>query len=111
MAGQKVFVFGREGISGEDEPLGFEIFMAMIESLSCRKELPAAIVFWNTAVRLLTDASPCWSSSRRWRRKASPWSPGKLCLSELEIPKLSAGKAGTMDDILDLFQKYDVVNL
>ena len=111
MAEQKVFVLGREGISGEDETLGFEILMAMVRSLSSREELPAAIVFWNTAVRLLTDASPVLEQLKALEEKGVALVAGKLCLSELEITNLSVGKAGTMDDILDLFNKYGVVSL
>jgi hypothetical protein len=111
MAEQKVFLFGREGISGEDETLGFEIFVAMIESLARRKEPPAALVFWNTAVRLLTGASPVLKQLEALEEKGVALVAGKLCLSELEIPKLAVGRAGTMDEILDLFQKYGVVSL
>ena len=111
MAEQKVFLFCREGVSGEDETLGFEIFMAMMESLAGREELPAAIVFWNTAVRLLTAASPVLKQLKALEKKGVALVAGKLCLSELGIPKLAVGRAGTMDEILDLFQKYGVVSL
>ena len=111
MAEQKVFLFGREGISGEDETLGFEIFITMIDSLASREELPAALVFWNTAVRLLTDRSPVLKKLKALEEKGVALVAGKLCLSELEIPKLAVGRAGTMDEILDLFQKYGVVSL
>ena len=111
MAEQKVFLFGREGISGEDETLGFEIFMAMMENLACREELPVALVFWNTAVRLLTGASPVLKQLKALEEKGVTVLAGKLCLQELQIPKLAVGRAGTMDEILDLFQKYGVVSL
>ncbi len=111
MAEQKVFLFGREGISGEDETLGFEIFMAMIESLASREEPPAALVFWNTAVRLLTGASPALRALKALEKKGVAVLAGKLCLQELEIQALAVGREGTMDEILDLFQRYGVVSL
>lgn len=62
---QKVFVLSREGISGEDETLSFEILVSMLEALAGREVPPAALVFWNTAVRLLTASSPVLNSLKR----------------------------------------------
>ncbi len=108
---RKVFVFGREGINGEDENLGLEILVTMFESLVRRKELPVALVFWNTAVRLLTDSSPVLRYLKPLEEKGVAVLAGKLCLQELEISHLAVGRAVTMDEILDLFQAWDVVNL
>ncbi len=108
---RKVFVFGREGISGEDETLGFEILVTMFKSLANRKDLPAALVFWNTAVRLLTDSSPLLRHLKPLEEKGVAVLAGKLCLQELDISQLAVGRAATMDEILDLFDNYSVVSL
>ncbi len=108
---RKVFVFSREGISGEDETLGFEILVTMFNSLINCKDLPAALIFWNTAVRLLTGASPLVKPLKALEQKGVSVLAGKLCLQELEISELNVGRAATMDEILDLFQTHSVVTL
>jgi hypothetical protein len=83
----------------------------MFKTLARREDLPAALVFWNTAVRLLTDSSPVARYLKPLEEKGVAVLAGKLCLKELEISHLAVGRAATMDEILDLFQTCDVVNL
>ncbi len=108
---RKVFLFDREGISGEDETLGFEILVTMLKSMANRRELPAALVFWNTAVKLLTKSSPILRHLVTLEEKGVPLLAGKLCLQELNITELGAGRSAGMDEILDLFDKHAVVSL
>ena len=79
--------------------------------LSEERSSPVALVFWNTAVRLLTDSSPVLRYLKPLEEKGVAVLAGKLCLQELEISHLAVGRAVTMDEILDLFQAWDVVNL
>ena len=107
----KILLLGSEGI-GEDRTLGFEILMALFETLIKRQDLPYAIILWNQAVKLLEEGNPFISNLKRLEEKGVRILAGKLCVDELEISnKLALGKIATMSEILDLILHYEVVTL
>ena len=53
----KVFLFGSESI-GQEENMGFEILVTLLDALLKREEPVKALIFWNTAVNLLAGDSP-----------------------------------------------------
>jgi hypothetical protein len=109
---QKVFLLGCESIGRGDDILGYEILVNLLKSLANREELPAAIICWNTAVKLLAEGSPVIPHLKALEDKGIPILAGQLCVTELELTgKLAAGKSVTMDEILDLLLHNDVVNL
>lgn len=108
----KVFLIGSEGIGRGDEDLGFEILVSMLKTLVKREDLPMAIIFWNTGVKLLSEGSPSVSDLKALEERGIRILAGQLCVKELElVGKMAVGKMATMDEILDLILNHEVVNL
>jgi hypothetical protein len=111
-SGGKVFLIGSESIGRGDDILGYEILMSMLETLVEREDHPEAVVFWNTAVKLLAEGSPAVPNLKNLEKKGVQLLAGQLCVKELElIGKMAVGKLATMDEILDLILHHEVVNL
>src|SRR4030043_1228292 len=109
---RKVLILGSESIGIGDETLGFEILVNLLETLSKRDDGPAAIICWNTAVKLLAEGSPLLSHFKRLEEKGINILAGQLCVRELELMnKIAVGKSATMDEILDLILNNDVLAL
>ena len=103
---------GSETVGRGDEDLGYEISMALLRTLVEREDRPIAIVFWNTAVKLLAEGSPALPHLKALEVKGVRLLAGQLCLSELELAgKMAVGKSATMDEILDLLLQNEVVSL
>lgn len=108
----KVFLLGSEGIGRGDDNLGYEILMAMLKSLTERRDAPRAIIFWNTAVNLLAKESPVAPYLKLLEEKGVQLLAGQLCVMELGITdKIITGRLATMNEILDLLLNYEVVAL
>jgi hypothetical protein len=111
-AAGKVLMLGSESIGRGDDDLGYEILMAMLASLTKRDDRPTALIFWNTAVRLLAEGSPAVPHLKTLEGKGVQLLAGQLCVRELELTdKMAVGRMATMDEILDLILHSDVVNL
>jgi intracellular sulfur oxidation DsrE/DsrF family protein len=109
---EKVFLIGSESIGRGDDDLGYEILMSMLKTLAEREDRPMAVVFWNTAVKLLTEGSPAVPHLKTLEEKGVQLLAGQLCVKELELTgKMAVGKLATMDEILDLILHHEVVNL
>jgi hypothetical protein len=109
---KKVFILGSEGIGRGDDNIGYQILVDLLESLDKREEGPVAIVFWNTAVRLLADDSPLVPRFKRLQEKGVKILLGKSCIGECELTgRIAVGEAATMDEIMDLMLHHEVVNL
>jgi hypothetical protein len=108
----KVFLFSSEGVGYGDNTLGYQILATMLESLEKRPDRPAAIICWNTAVKLVAEDSPLVPHFKRLEEEGVKILLGKLCVGECElIGKIAVGKEVTMDEILDLLLHHEVVNL
>jgi hypothetical protein len=108
----KVLLLDSEGCGTADADLGFEILMQLFEALPKREDRPSAIVFWNTAVKLLASDSPLLPHLRRLEEKGTKLLAGKLCVSELELTdKIAIGRIASIDDILDVILHNDVISL
>jgi hypothetical protein len=108
----KVFLVGSESIGRGDDDLGYEIWMSMLETLAEREDRPMAIIFWNTAVKLLAEGSPSVPRLRALEGKGVQLLAGQHCVKELELTgKMAVGKLATMEEILDLILHHEVVNL
>jgi hypothetical protein len=108
----KVFLLGSESVGRGDDDLGYEIWMSMLKSLTEREDRPLAIIFWNTAVKLLAEGSPSVARLKTLEGKGVQLLAGQLCVSELELTgKMAVGKSATMEEILDLILHHEVVNL
>lgn len=109
---RKVLILGSESIGIGDETLGFEILVNLLETLSKRDDGPAAIICWNTAVKLMVEGSPLLVHLKRLEEKGMNILAGRLCVSELELMnKIAVGKLATMDEILDLVLHHEVLAL
>jgi hypothetical protein len=109
---RKVLILGSERIGIGDETLGFEILVNLLESLSKRDDGPAAIICWNTAVKLMGEGSPLLPRFRRLEEIGVKLLAGQLCVKELDLTgKIAVGKTATMDEILDLILHHDVLTL
>ncbi len=108
----KVFLLGSESIGRGDDNIGYQILVDLLETLGKRKEGPAAMIFWNTAVRLLADDSPLVPHLKRLQEKGIKILLGKSCVGECELTgHIAVGEAATMDEIVDLLLRHEVVNL
>jgi hypothetical protein len=108
----KVFLLSSEGVGYGDNTLGYQVLAAMLESLNKRPHKPAAIICWNTAVRLLAEDSPLVPHFKRLEEKGVDILLGKLCVAECELTgRIAVGREVTMDEILDLLLHHEVVNL
>jgi hypothetical protein len=108
----KVFLVGSESIGRGDDDLGYEIWMSMLKTLAEREDCPLAIIFWNTAVKLLAEGSPSVPRLKALERKGVQLLAGQLCVKELELTgKMAVGKLATMEEILDLILHHEVINL
>jgi hypothetical protein len=111
-AKDKILLFGSESIGRGDDNLGYEILVNLLKSLAIREDRPAAIICWNTAVRLLAQGSPLVPHLKVLEERGIPILAGQLCVTELELTgKMAVGKLATMEEILDLILHHEVVNL
>jgi hypothetical protein len=109
---RKVLILGSESIGIGDETLGFEILVNLLETLSKRDDGPAAIICWNTAVKLMAEGSPLLPRFRRLEEIGVKLLAGQLCVKELDLTgKIAVGKTATMDEILDLILHHEVLAL
>jgi len=108
----KVFLLSSEGCGNGDADLGFEILVALLETLPRHQDRPVAIICWNTAVKLLAEGSPLLARLKRLEEKGVEILAGHLCVSELGLSdKIAVGKLVGMEEILDLILHNDVVSL
>ncbi len=109
---KKVFLLCSEGIGYGEEMLGYQILATMLQTLEKRSDKPAAIICWNTAVKLVAEGSPLVPHFKRLEEAGIEILLGKLCVGECELTgKIAVGKEATMDEILDLLLHHEVVNL
>jgi hypothetical protein len=109
---KKVLLIGGEGIGRGDENMGYEILMSLVESLGKRGDLPEAMVFWNMAVTLLAEGSPLVPRLKVLEEKGVKILAGRFCLTDLCIADtVAVGQAASMDEILDLLLRNDVISL
>lgn len=106
----RVIVFGSEYVGSGDETLGFAILMTLLETIATREDRPKALIFWNTAVKLLVQGSPAITRLKVLEEKGVIILAGRLCLQDLGIVN-AVGKAASMDEILDLILHNEVINL
>ncbi len=108
----KILLLSSEGVGYGEEVLGYQILVTMLESLEKRPDRPAAVVCWNTAVKLAAEGSPLVSHFKRLEEKGVDILLGGLCVRECELSgKIVVGKEVTMDEILDLILHHEVVHL
>jgi len=108
----RVLLLGSEGIGHGDDELGYEILVTMLEALAKRDDGPAAIICWNTVVKLLAEGSPLLPHFKRLEEGGVRILTGQLCVMELELMgKIAVGKPATMGEILDLILHNEVINL
>lgn len=101
-----------EGCIGEDADLGFEILVALLETLPEREDRPQAIICWNTAVKLLTEGSPLLSRLKSLEEKGIIILAGQMCVKELELTdKIKVGKLVAMGELLDVILHSDIISL
>jgi len=107
-----VLLLGTEGCGSGDDNLSFEILINLMEALADRGDAPAAIICWNTAVRLLAEGSPLLPHFKRLEDKGVHFLAGQLCVAELGLTgKIAIGKSATIHEILDLILHNDVISL
>ena len=108
----RALLVGAEGCGHGDDDLGFQIMASLLQSLVNRDDKPAAIILWNTAVRMVAEDSPLLPHLKRLEEEGVNILAGRLCVSQLGLTdKIAVGKVATMGDILDIILHYDVVGL
>ncbi len=111
-AKKKVFLLGSEGCGAGDPDLGYEIMTVVLGALAEREDRPAAIICWNTAVKLLVEGSPVVPKLKAIEEKGTKILAGQLCVNMLQLEgKLAVGEVATLGQIFDLILHEDVVSL
>ena len=109
---KKVFLLGSEGCGAGDPDLGYEIMTVVLGALADREDRPAAIVCWNTAVKLLAEGSPLVPQIKALEAKGTRVLAGQLCVNALGLDgKLAVGEVATLGQIFDLILHEEVVSL
>jgi len=92
----KVILLGTEGCGSGDATIGYEILMNLMEALAQREDCPAAIICWNTAVKLLAEGSPLLPHFKRLQDKGVRFLAGQSCVAELGLTgKIAVGTLAT----------------
>ena len=108
----KVILLSSESCSGEDTELGFAILATLLDTLKSREDKPKAVIFWNTAVKLLSEGSCLSKHLKKLEEEGVAILAGRLCVNELELAdKLVVGRLATMDEILDIILHNEVISL
>ena len=108
----KVLLLGSEGCGSGDAALGYKVMGALLEALPRHDDMPAAIVCWNTAVKLLAEGSPLIPHLKRLEEKGVSILAGKLCVDQLGLTnKIAVGEVATLGEVLDVILNGDVVSL
>jgi len=108
----KVILLSSESCGHGDTDLGFEILVTLLEALSKCEDQPAAILCWNTAVKLLAEGSPLLTHFSRLEENGISILAGKLCVTDLGLTdRIAVGKVVTMGEILDSILHNDVISL
>lgn len=108
----KVLLLNSEGCGTADPDLGYEIMVKLLEALPQREDKPAAIILWNTAVKLLANDSPLVPHFKHLEEKGVRILAGKLCVAEFGLEgQMGAGKISSLGDILDVILHNSVVSL
>lgn len=111
-AKRKVLLFGSEGCGSGDPDLGYEIMTVVLGALADREDRPAAIVCWNTGVKLLAEDSAVVPQLKALEEKGTRILAGQLCVMALGLDgKLAVGEVATLGQIFDLLLHEDVVGL
>ena len=111
-AKKKVFLLGSEGCGAGDPDLGYEIMTVVLSALADREDRPAAIICWNTAVKLLAEGSPLVPQLKAIEAKGTRILAGQLCVNMLQLEgKLAGGEVATLGQIFDLILHENVVSL
>jgi len=76
----KVLLLSSEGVGYGDNTLEYQVLAAMLESLNKRPHKPAAIICWNTAVKLLAEDLPFVPHFKRLEEEGVEILLGKLCV-------------------------------
>lgn len=107
----KVLLLNSESC-GADPDLGYEILVQLLEALDRREDKPAAIILWNTAVKLIAPDSPLLTRFKKLEEKGIKIMAGRLCSGEFCIADNSAvGTIASMDDLLDVILHNDIISL
>ncbi|MFC1964992.1 hypothetical protein ACFLWG_03205 [Chloroflexota bacterium] len=97
-----------EGCGTVDPDLGYEIVMRLFETLPQCEDRPVAIIFLNTAMKLLAGDSPLLPRLRRLEEKGTELLAGRWCATEFRIADdISVGRIASVEDIMD----NDVISL
>lgn len=108
----KVLLLGSEGCGTGDRDLGFEVLVALLDTLPERDDRPCAIIFWNTAAGLLAEDSPLVGRLKRLQEQGVDIVAGQACASDLGlVGKIAVGRLADMGEILDLILQKQVITL
>jgi len=106
---KKVILFSSESCGYGDTIIGYEALSTVLEILTRREKLPAAIVCINTATKLLSEDSPMLPRFKNLEERGVEILAGRMCVNELGLTgSLGAGKVTTLTDIIDFLLRDDV---
>lgn len=106
----KVLLFGAESCGTGDPDLGYAILASVLEVLPEQEVKPVAMIFWNTAVKLLAKRSPLLPHIKKMELEGVKILAGRLCVTDIGL-ELGAGQSVGMAEMMDVIMKNEVVSL
>jgi selenium metabolism protein YedF len=108
----KVFVIKSQGIGRGDDDLGQLLMANFLRLLEESRDKPARIIFMNSGVKLVCEASVCLPHLKRLEEQGIELLACGTCLDYFELTeKLKVGKPTTMARTLESLLQAEVVSI
>ncbi len=105
---EKVILLGSEGCGAGDAEIGYSLLMNFLEALPDREDTPAAIVMWNSAVKLILKDSPAVSHLKKIEEKGVKVLACKNCIDEFSSEdQVAVGKLTNLGEIISILFNKD----
>ena len=108
----RVFLIQSEGLGKGDERLGLMLMANFLRLLGESPDKPAALVFWNTGVKLACEGSPVLVHLKKLEEQGVEVLACTTCLEYFDLmDKLKVGKPTTMLKSIQSMSSSDIVSL
>lgn len=108
----KTFLLQSEGLGRGEDQLGTMLIANFLRLLGENKDKPAALVFWNTGVRLVCEGSHVLEYLKRLEEQGVEILACTTCLEYFELmDKLKVGKPTSMAKSIQSMLNSDMVCL
>jgi intracellular sulfur oxidation DsrE/DsrF family protein len=99
--GHTAYLFTGDTLGRGDDELGRQLVAKLVLQLAQQEPKPQAILCYNTAVRLLAEASPCADGMRTLEQEGVDVIACGTCVDRFQLRgRLAAGRISDMRDIV-----------